>query len=558
MAAADPDEAAWLLAELPGGPESLLARLSPYLSRDAPRILPEGEDDRSAACRSLAELHRELADAWSGGRESVSALLQANPSLSQTSYKPAQVAEALAGMDAWCAGPPTGEPPARLALFTPEKLSASTKKGGAPPSTRSSTSVPGLRPSTSRGWSATRRAGLLADAYRFLREELYRRKTERRVVFYDDLLSRTAAALDGPRGPGPGRAGAHRTSPGIDRRVPGHRRPPVPYLPAYLCAMHCGKPTGGRRRRSGSILIGDPKQAIYGFRGADIFAYIAARRQAQIQGRIHTLDTNRRSASATGAAVNRVFGGARAPFVFEPDIRFEPVQPGSGLGPGAAADRRCACRAAPLSLATLAADNATRSGNRIVTECRPRPGGRGLRPPDRGPAGRVGADRRPVAQGRRYRGAGAHPSRRGPGPGRRWAHCGIGCVSIGQDTVFDSEEAEDLDALLAALAPGAGGDRLRAALATRLLGWTAGELAGLVADEGAWDSVLARFEGYRETWRTRGFMAALDGLIHGEGVPERLRRGPDGERRLTNLMHLAELAQAASREQGGERRGPRV
>jgi exodeoxyribonuclease V beta subunit len=128
---------------------------------------------------------------------------------------------------------------------------------------------------------------------------------------------------------------------------------------------------------------------------------------------------------------------------------------------------------------------------------------------------------------------------------------GIASVSIGQDTVFESEEAEDLAALLAALRPGVGDGALRAALATRSLGWTAGELAGLASDEGAWEQVLADFEGYRAAWGARGFLGALEELLHGREVPARLRRGPDGERRLTNLLHLAELAQAASREHPG-------
>ena len=128
---------------------------------------------------------------------------------------------------------------------------------------------------------------------------------------------------------------------------------------------------------------------------------------------------------------------------------------------------------------------------------------------------------------------------------------GIASVSIGQETVFESEEAEDLAALLAALRPGAGDGALRAALATRSLGWTAGELAGLTSDGDAWEQVLADFEGYRATWGASGFLAALEELLHGREVPARLRRGPDGERRLTNLLHLAELAQAASREHPG-------
>ncbi len=81
------------------------------------------------------------------------------------------------------------------------------------------------------------------------------------------------------------------------------------------------------------LLIGDPKQAIYAFRGADIFTYLGAR--AATQGRHENLDTNFRSSDAMVAAVNRVFAHAetqfpRAAFLFQRDaanpLPFLPVK----------------------------------------------------------------------------------------------------------------------------------------------------------------------------------------------------------------------------------------
>ena len=57
------------------------------------------------------------------------------------------------------------------------------------------------------------------------------------------------------------------------------------------------------------VLIGDPKQAIYGFRGADIYTYLAAR-GATAPSRQHTLARNFRSTPAMVEAVNRCFGAA--------------------------------------------------------------------------------------------------------------------------------------------------------------------------------------------------------------------------------------------------------
>lgn len=75
-------------------------------------------------------------------------------------------------------------------------------------------------------------------------------------------------------------------------------------------------------------MIGDPKQAIYAFRGADIFTYIDARRQVEDH---YNLGTNWRSTADMVSAVNRIFEHATAPFIYEDDIPFQAV----GSAPGA-------------------------------------------------------------------------------------------------------------------------------------------------------------------------------------------------------------------------------
>ena len=585
MAAADAAEAAWLLDQWPAGPASLLAVLGHYLGRSPSRVLPAPPGDAARLMAELVALHGRLAAAWPGAREAVTGLLRDNPSLSRVSYKVDAIEEAIAAMDAWCYGPAAPPPEAawkRLQLFTPEKLKTGTKKAGTTPVHPFFDQCAGLAALDPVALDRARRAEVLTAAHAALGADLARLKEERRVLYYDDLLTRTAAALDGPLGPAL-----------AERVLSAH---PIALIDEFqdtddlqyrIFAAVYGDTVGGPYPAgTGLYLIGDPKQAIYGFRGADIFTYIAARRNAQGHGQVHTLDTNRRSASALVAAVNRLFGRVQRPFVFEPDIRFEPVAPGPD------ADAR------PLLLdgesgaglvfrwIALREANATDNGKRIVAEAAHTEAVRDCAAQiaellGAAAAGRALVGDRPLAAGD----IAVLVRKHGDGLLVREAlgALGIGSVSVGRETVYQSEEAEDLAALLAALAPGARDGSVRTALATRLLGWTAAELAALAAGpagdpsagagpesaaaaaEARWGRVLARFEGYRETWRRHGFMAALESLIHAEGVAERLRRGPDGERRLTNLLHLAELAQAASREHPGheglarwlaDRRGP--
>jgi len=81
------------------------------------------------------------------------------------------------------------------------------------------------------------------------------------------------------------------------------------------------------RQDAALLLIGDPKQSIYGFRGADIHSYLAARRATE--GRHHVLDTNYRSTQAVVDVVNRWFQITPDAFGYrqggEDPLPFQPV-----------------------------------------------------------------------------------------------------------------------------------------------------------------------------------------------------------------------------------------
>ena len=78
-----------------------------------------------------------------------------------------------------------------------------------------------------------------------------------------------------------------------------------------------------QRQRHGAFLIGDPKQSIYRFRGADVFSYLSAKQFAQREA---TLCTNWRSEPELIAAVNAVFQNRPDDPLFYEDIRFEDAQ----------------------------------------------------------------------------------------------------------------------------------------------------------------------------------------------------------------------------------------
>ncbi len=285
------------------------------------------------------------------------------------------------------------------------------------------------------------------------------------------------------------------------------------------------------------IVVGDPKQSIYRFRGADVFAYLAARRTAR--ERLH-LDRNWRSVPALVEAVNAVFAGA-APFVTT-EVEYRPVVAAKG-GNGSPE---------PVSRA---------GGGPLDLWLLPRPeDGKPLAKKDAGPivAGataneiarllELGARGEATIEGRPLTGADVAVLVRTREQGRRIAgelhERGVRSIEIDDGSVFHTREAEQLERLLWSVADQGREAGVRGALAGDLFGLDAGALLALGEDESAWGAWVGRIADWRTHWESRGIGSLVLRLLEGEGAARHLLRQPDGARRLTNYRHLAEVLQA--------------
>jgi len=309
----------------------------------------------------------------------------------------------------------------------------------------------------------------------------------------------------------------------------------------------------------GLFLIGDPKQSIYGFRGADIHSYLSARRATA--GRHYQLGTNYRSTRQLVNAVNRLFayaegdhahpGYAAGAFRFrkegENPLPFEPVE-AAGRG-----QELVGVDGPYQALAVASTDRddlrtedyrdffAHHCAEHIVTLLndpkvgfRDRDGGfRRLMPADIAVLVR---DRREASAIRR-----ALVQRK------------VASVYLSdQDSVVESQEAVDVLRWLQAVASPLDGVLARTAFATATCALPLTELARLSSDELAWEERVEQLKGLHQTWQRQGVLAMLRRFIHELGLPAKLLAASGGERRLTNLLHLAELLQEASRELDGE------
>src|SRR5262249_49261027 len=123
------------------------------------------------------------------------------------------------------------------------------------------------------------------------------------------------------------------------------------------------------------------------------------------------------------------------------------------------------------------------------------------------------------------------------------ARRGVPGAQQAADSVFASREAEQLQRVLLAVADPGRDEVVRAALGTELLDVSGAQLMALLDDDRAWSDRLDSFHRYHLVWREHGFGRMFRELLTTEGVSPRLLEYADGERRLTNLLHLGELLQ---------------
>ena len=310
------------------------------------------------------------------------------------------------------------------------------------------------------------------------------------------------------------------------------------------------------------VLIGDPKQAIYAFRGADIYTYLAAR--AATAGRHYTLRRNFRSTDAMVAATNRCFALAESRQAGEGAFLFR-TSAGNPV-PFFAAEakgRKDALHANGAPLPALSVwclpppDDGKALAKSVYLEtmadiCATEM----VRLLNLGQRGEAGFAAEGALRPLRPADMAVLVNNRNEADTLRAALSRRGVRSVylsEKDSVFRRPEAVELQHWLAACAEPDDGRALRAALATPTLGLDWAALDRLNHDEIAWDDYVLQFRAYRDCWRRQGVLPMLRRLLNDFRVPARLLAGGGaGERSLTDLLHLAELLQQASSLLDGE------
>lgn len=550
-------------------PQTLIRLLKRQLAKPLARVhWPAALDARPAtAAADLQAAHDQARRLWLSDRAGiVQAVLGASSQLNANSYKEASVLDAAAEWDAVLASASAHHALAakveRWGLLGAQCLADKTKKGKTTPRHPFFDAAQALIDS---------REAITADVtlqrLRLIRELLEEgprtlrdAKRQRRQVAFDDMLFNLHQRLADPVA-GDALAAALRTRfPAalidefqdtdplqfdIFRRIYTTESPgPGSAQPAPAGAEEPRERPSGSSSPGPLFFVGDPKQAIYSFRNADLHTYLNAGALAEAK---YTLAQNQRSTEPLIDALNALFSANPQAFML-PGLAYQPVSAGAkprqpladttpaggdaaalqlwllppgddGQPPLKTTARDAVARATAAEIARLVA--AGRRGDITL-------GGRPLR------AGDIAVLVRRHAQGAEVRQA--------------LAALNVGSVELSQASIYLSPDAEELERVLSAVLEPARERLLKAALATELLGLDAAALDALFADEAALSAWVQRFAAWRDAWAQRGIGVLVRMLMSEVRVAARFLARPDGERRLTNLLHLAECLQQAAEE----------
>lgn len=292
------------------------------------------------------------------------------------------------------------------------------------------------------------------------------------------------------------------------------------------------------RPQGSLILIGDPKQAIYGFRGGDIFTYIEAKKRVD-QERQFTLTTNWRSQHDLVDANNIIFSSSDTGFIYKQAIPFLPTAAAKSTktltsGDGALASFRF-CH---LPQAEDGKYWSRKESNSIVAQHFANEVSGML-------SGPLKVDEQPIAAGDicilvRDR-IEAQLMKDALALNR------IDSVFLAKRSVFNSEIAYQLYLVLKALYQPKKESAIKSALLSEMFGLQILEFDALLSDDWQWQKVLSLFHEAHKIWMHQGVLSGLELIFQFFSVYElQVKYFEDGQRRLTDLRHLGELLQQQS------------
>ncbi|UVK78299.1 MAG: exodeoxyribonuclease V subunit RecB [Sodalis sp. Fse] len=508
------------------GPEALLAEILPYLQGDEPEICnrPDKEDTIIDRHKRIIACIDELKQRWREAESELQEIIDTHR-LDHRIYSSKNLLAWLKKIYQWARKPTTDyQVPKELERFRSSVLEENTTQG----KPLQHTLFKAVE--TYYQHAQSLRELVFIMALDEMRHDLEKEKDTRAEIGFDDLLSRFDHALASNDG--------ETLAQSVRVRYPvamiDEFQDTDPRQYRIFRRLYRAQPNYGL------LLIGDPKQSIYAFRGADIFTYMRIRKEMDVR---YTLNTNWRSSPGMVNAVNQLFQCLPVPFIFN-EIPFSSV---------AAADSNAGLRlvlqhqpqpAMCFWLQPGAAVGVNEYQQLMAQQCATTIRN-WLSASLNGDAWLEGKQRQPLQASditvlvRNHNEAAL-------------VHDALATLAIptvylsNRNNVFKTPEAREILWLLQAVVTPEQDNALRCALATSLLGFDAVSLEFLNTDEQSWENRIKEFADYRLCWQNRGVLPMLRQMIIHHRIAENLLASSDGKRRLTDLLHLGELLQEAS------------
>ncbi|MEO6211881.1 MAG: exodeoxyribonuclease V subunit beta [Gemmatimonadaceae bacterium] len=515
---------------------------------------PLAQEKVEAAIDECTRIRERLTREWNAEGKPFHAVLRKAVDDRVLTWQSKWVDSRLREMTKWLDGPSGTAPPEQFAHFCAAGIAKYTKR-----STPPSHPVFDLCEEFSVAHEKVQllldvaHLALLHESAEWTRTEFERRKRARHVQTYDDLLLLVRHALRDPEhGPSLTRSVRARLSAALIDEFQDTDDVQWEIFRTLFGSDDCKL-----------VLIGDPKQSIYSFRGADVYAFLNAKGASH---QSETLTKNWRSDAPLVRAMNTMFGRLASPFALQ------------GITYAAATARDDASRlsgdlGSPFQIrfirrATVDARPDAPVNKAIMNEAIP-----GMVADDIVRFLTSGATMRDSSGNHRVVSPGdlavlVRKGKQSKAIQLSLRRKGVPSVQQGAASIFDSVEADEFESILAAVLEPSSMGLVRAALATDLLGvalakdltpvgsiepLTIGEALVLLESD---DSSLERWIQHFREWNLRlreyGVMSFVRRLSAQLELPAVLLSLTDGERRLTNLFHIAELLHAASSTEGYE------
>lgn len=510
-------------------PEALMKSLEPLINRRpevcSPPVVPGGLTVWQNHHESIIDWYRELRERTLVSIDEVQRLIAASK-LKSLNHKN----KWLASIRSWCESeiidlefPKASKRKNLFEVFTPQVLSEESKKGSEPPEHAyfqfledHLTKLP-----------APSRDVFLVQSYQLIVARVNEEKKQQNALSFDDLILSVSNALTNAETRTTlVKAVRERFAVALIDEFQDTDREQY-HIFSSIFTSACDN-----QNDASMVLIGDPKQAIYAFRGGDIATYLRAKQDIaeHARGHLFTMDTNWRSSPSMVSAVNQVFEFQENAFMAEA-IPFHPVNAAKGMPE--ALEGQAAINVGLLSnsgrkkealtsiladhcveriLALLAQGNASYSDIAVLV--------------------RSGAEAELMKQ--------------------RLAAYGVSASYEGKSNIYHSLEAQSIYVLLAAIAEPTDDYLVMRCLSDLFFCLDDERLIEIKNDDTVWDEYLDLFNELHRYWLRFGVLAAIRKAMHGLGVFAAWRhddaQGSLWERRLSNVNQLAELLQNQSQK----------